>query len=417
MLSGKSREEKFLYIIELDQHLISIREMDILLERILTETRAVINADAGSIYVVEGDNLRIKYAQNDTRQHLLESGSKLPYLSFSFPIDKTSIAGYVATSKKPINIDDAYNLPNDVPYKFNSATDVATGYKTRSIYTIPLMMASGTLLGVMQLVNAKDSEGNYIPFDEDSVVFINHFAKSTENILENAYLNQIMIQRMLKMAMFRDPKETYSHVERVSILSVEIYDRLAFKKHIPENKANLYRENLKVAAKFHDIGKIGISDLILKKPTRFTDEERALMQDHTCIGASLFVPCESSLDEMSRDVALHHHDWWDGTDVGYTKNRSAQYKYIIGKEFECLPVVKGEEIPLSARIVAVADVFDALSHRRVYKDAWSLDDAFAEIEKLRGKQFDPDVVDAFLEIKDRIIAIQNAYSDTKTVEA
>lgn len=416
MLKGKTREEKFLYIIEMDKNLISIREIDILLERILTEAREVINADAGSIYVVEGDNLRIKYAQNDTRQHLLKSGLKLPYLSFSFPIDETSVAGYVAVSKKPLNIDDAYNLPPEVPYKFNIATDIATGYKTRSIYSIPLMMASGTILGVMQLINAKDENGNYVPFDEESVNFINHFAKSTETILENAYLNQIMIQRMLKMAMFRDPKETFSHVERVSVFSVEIYDRIAYKKNIPVNEYNSFRENLKIASKFHDIGKIGISDLILKKPSRFTDEERSIMQEHTCIGASLFVPCESMLDQMSRDVALHHHDWWDGTDMGYTKNRKLP-KYIIGEDFECLPSVKGDEIPLSARIVAVADVFDALSHRRVYKDAWSLEDAFGEIKNLRGKQFDPEVVDAFLEIKDRIIAIKNAYSDANTVDA
>lgn len=416
MLDEKNKIEKFQYVMELERNLSAIRDMDILLERLLTETRNIVHADAGSIYVVEENNLRIKYAQNMTRHRQLKPGVKLPYLAFSFPINESSIAGYVATHKTPLNIDDAYAIPADKPYKFNTTTDTVTGYKTHSIYTLPLLMANGNLLGIMQIINAQDENKNFIPFDDDAELIVNYFAQNARQVLENAYLNQLMIQRMLRMAEFRDPKETFTHVERVSIFSVEIYDRYAFKKNISEDEANTFRENLKVASKFHDIGKIGISDLILKKPGRFTDEERSIMQEHTCIGASLFVPCESFLDEMSRDVALHHHDWWDGTDIGYSKNL-ATTKYIVGKNFEHISPVSKDDIPLSARIVSVADVFDALSHRRVYKDAWSIDMAFDEIKKLRGKQFDPDVVDAFLEIKDRIIAIQNAYSDTNTAEA
>lgn len=406
---------KLQHIIEIEKSLNAIHDMDILLERLLSEARAIVNADAGSIYVVDEGNLKIKYAQNDTRQKRLPPGKKLPYLSFSFPINESSVAGYVAASKTPLNISDAYDISDDVPYKFNTTTDIQTGYKTRSIYTVPLLMPRGTLLGVMQVINAQDEDGNFIPFDEDAELYISHFAQSVKQVLENARLNDIMLQRMLRMAEFRDPKETFSHVERVSIFSLEIYDRYAFKKNIPEKEADVFRETLKTAAKFHDIGKIGISDLILKKPGRFTDEERAIMQEHTCIGASLFVPCESRLDEMSRDVALHHHDWWNGYDAGYTENRS-KTKYVLGDDLECMTAVEHGEIPLSARIVAVADVFDALSHRRVYKEAWEIDGAFDEIAKLRNTQFDPDVVDAFLEIKDRIVAIQKAHPD-EIVEA
>lgn len=405
-----TREEKLQHLLELEKKLSEIREMDILLERLLTEARNIVRADAGSIYVVDGENLKIKYAQNDTNRKKLAPGQKMPYLAFSFPINEKSISGYVACSKKPLNIDDAYKIPETCSYKFNNATDVATGYRTRSIYTIPLTMTGGALLGVMQVINAQDDAGKVIAFDEDAVLYLNHFAKSAEQELRNAYLNQNMVRRMLRMAEMRDPKETYTHVERVSHFSVEIFDRLAFKKDIPSDKAERYRETLKTAAKFHDIGKIAISDLILKKPAKFTDEERVVMQEHTCIGASLFVPCNSPLDEMSRDVALFHHDWWDGTDSGYISTRNAT-EYDTGYTAEKLSAHGRGNIPLAARIVAVADVFDALSHRRVYKAAWDIGEVFGEIVKLRGSQFDPEVVDAFMEIKDRIVAIQNAYPD------
>lgn len=407
---SKEKVEKLQRLIELEKKLGSIRDMDILLERLLIETRKIVRADAGSIYVVEGDNLRIKYAQNDTNRKKLAPGQKLPHLSFSFPINEKSISGYVAYSKKPLKIDDAYEIPGSCPYKFNKVTDQATSYRTRSIYTLPLLMANGMLLGVMQVINAQDDNGNVIAFDEDAELYINHFAKNAEQVLQNAYLNQNMVNRMLRMAEFRDPKETYAHVERVSHFSLEIYDMYAFNKNIPANDVKKFRETLKTAAKFHDIGKIGISDLVLKKPGRFTEDERKIMQEHTCIGASLFVPCNTYLDEMARDVALHHHDWWDGTDTGYMSGRNTT-SYIIGDIPERIPFVERDGIPLAARIVAVADVFDALSHGRCYKEAWEMENVFSEIENGCGKQFDPDVVDAFIKIKDRILAINSSYPD------
>ena len=132
------------------------------------------------------------------------------------------------------------------------------------------------------------------------------------------------------------------------------------------------------------------------------------MMSHTCVGAQLFTPPESEIDEMSRDVALHHHEWWDGSERGYP-GKIDYTTYQIGNPIKKCEPLKGEEIPLSARIVAIADVFDALSHSRVYKEAWSIDDAFMEIQSLSGKQFDPSLVLAFLEVKERIISINAAY--------
>lgn len=408
----QNNDDKLQKIIEIERQLSEIQDVDVLLERILTETRKIVNADAGSIYVLDGKNLKIKYGQNDTHLKELPPGTKLPYTSFSFPINEKSICGYVASTKNALNIKDVYRISETKPYKFNKNTDLTTDYRTKSMYTLPLKMANGKLLGVLQIINRKDSDGNVIPFDDESILLITHFSSSAVQALQHAYLTSNMVKRMLKMAEFRDPKETYPHIERVSSYSLEIYDRWAFNHNIPEAEMHRYRDTLKIAAKFHDVGKVGISDMILKKAfPRFTEDERNIMKGHTCIGAQLFYPPESFLDEMSIEIALHHHDRWDGSAEGYPGAVNAfdfDIKDGILPQFVSL---KGKDIPLSARIVAVADVFDALSNRRCYKDAWSIDDSFTEIQNGAGSHFDPEVVLAFMQVKDRICSIKLAYPD------
>ena len=411
-MENNGRQDKLQQIIEVERQLGEIQDVDVLLERILTETRKMVNADAGSIYVPEGNKLRIKYGQNDTHLRELAPGVKLPYTYFSFPINKSSICGYVAETLQPLNIADVYQIPEDKPYKFNKNTDLTTDYRTKSMYTIPLKMASGALLGVLQIINAKDDNGNYIEFGEEAELLIGHFATSAVQALQHAYLTSNMVKRMLRMAEFRDPKETYPHVERVSSYALEIYDRWAFNHNVSFAEMHRYRDALKIAAKFHDVGKVGISDVILKKTfPRFTEEERNIMKGHTCIGGQLFDPPESFLDEMSIEIALHHHDRWDGGETGYPgKIELSQFSIKTGIVPKC-ETLKGKEIPLSARIVAVADVFDALSHKRCYKEAWTIEDAFSEIQNNAGTQFDPEVVLAFMQIKDRICSISIAIPD------
>lgn len=427
------KARKLQSIVELENKFNEIQDSDILLEKILYEARKIVNADAGSIYVVQGNNgqsLQIKYSQNDTLLKKLSHGEKLPYSFFSFPIDETSISGYVASTKKSLNIKDAYKLSDRLPYKFNKSSDITTDYRTKSLYTIPLKMATGTLLGVLQIINAKDKRGNVISFDSDAERYINSLAIPAVRALQHTYSTQNMIKRMLRMSEFRDPKETYPHVERVSTFALEIYDRYAFEKNIPEAERNIFRDNLKIAAKFHDIGKVGISDVILKKTfPRFTEDERNVMKGHTCLGAMLFYPPESFLDKMTVDVALHHHERYDGGESGYPgffdlenlvtcenegkdfSDFDAENRFSIGGAVNVLRPLKGEEIPLAARIVAVADVFDALSHKRCYKEAWNVEDAFQEILKESGRQFDPEIVLAFMKIRERILAILAAIPD------
>ena len=411
-MSENNHEDRLQHIIEIERELGEIQDVDVLLERILTETRRIVNADAGSIYVVEGDKLKIKYGHNDTHLKELAPGEKLPYTNFSFPINEKQICGYVAITGKPLNIKDCYKIPDSKPYKFNKNPDITSDYRTKSMYTIPLKMANGTLLGILQIINAKDDDGNIISFDNDAEMLIGHFAQSAVQALQHAYLTANMVKRMLKMSEFRDPKETYPHIERVSSYALEIYDRWAFNHNIPEAEIHRYRDNLKIAAKFHDVGKVGISDVILKKAfPRFTDEERNIMKGHTCIGAQLFEPPESLLDVMSQEVALHHHDRWDGGTSGYPGKVSLSDFSVKDGIVPITEPLSGKDIPLSARIVAVADVFDALSHKRCYKEAWTIEDAFSEILNNSGTQFDPEVVLAFMQVKDRICSIQMAYPD------
>lgn len=410
-IDTNSKEQKLQRIIECEKILNEIQDVDVLLDRVLTEARGIVHADAGSIYVCEGNNIHIKYSQNDTMQRKLAPGQKMPYSMFSFPVNEKSISGYCVLKKEVINIPEAYAPLENVPYKFNKQTDMLTGYRTKSILTIPLLTANGRTLGVLQIINAQDDAGELISFDEDAELYIKHFASSATQALERAYLTRAMVMRMIHMAEFRDPKETGAHVNRVSSYAIEIYDRWAFDHKVPNEEFHKFRDSLKIAAMLHDVGKVGVSDLILKKPGRFTPEEYCVIQAHTYIGASLFSEIESELDTMAQDVALRHHERWDGK--GYPGKIDLNEVQGADKiiSLEGIEGLKGTEIPLAARIVAIADVFDALSCKRVYKEAWSDENVLIEIQSQAGKQFDPEIVMAFFQVLPTIREIQAAWPD------
>lgn len=398
-----------------------IKDVDILLESILSSAREIVNADAGSIYeyVASENLLKIRYAQNDTFQKRLAPGEKLPYTSFSFRPTTDTVSGYCFIARKIINIRDCYNLEEyeddehkqKRPYSFNLESDKNTGYHTTSMLAIPLRMTDGRMLGVLQVINAQNEIGTVIPFDENAEFYLSQFASKIGQIYENAFRTRQWIERIVKTAGLRDPRETGAHVERVSSFAVEIYDRYASNVGIDEGIRSKFRDKLKLAAKCHDVGKVGVPDKILKKEGILTDEERAVMKGHTCIGAQIFTPAEDEWDEMARDVCLHHHDRWDGGETGYP----GDYDYMSYEPETEMPMhmaqaLSGEDIPLAARIVSLADVYDALRHRRVYKGEWTLDDTLSEIKRQRGSQFDPALVDAFMQIIDRLEAINEAIS-------
>lgn len=182
--------------------------------------------------------------------------------------------------------------------------------------------------------------------------------------LEEARLETL--QRLALAAEYRDD-QTRHHTQRVGHLAAEIARQLRL------GQATI--ELIRCAAPLHDVGKLAVSDSVLLKPGRLTTEEYLLMQEHTTAGAKLLSGSQSDVLKLGEQIALSHHERWDGS--GYPHK------------------LCGEAIPLSGRITAVADVFDALTHERPYKIAWPIQKAVAEINRLSSRQFDPRVVEAF----------------------
>ena len=290
-------------------------------------------------------------------------------------------------------------------------TDFITGYRTTSMMTVPLVASNDSLLGVLQIINAQDNDGNVIPFDQDAELYIKHFASSVAQAMERADLLQSMVMRLVALAEFRDPKETGAHVNRVSAYSVEIYDRWAFNHNIDDLERNKFRDTLSLAAKLHDVGKVAVPDTILKLERRFEHHERMIINKHTYVVPLLFPSLKSDLDIMSRDIALRHQEKWDGTGYPGHYNPDDVKDSETVLDLTDIPGLKGEEIPLAARIVSVADVFDALCSKRCYKLEWTIEDSRKEILRCAGTQFDPEVVKAFDQCFDAIVKIQSAIKD------
>ena len=410
-------EKNIKSIIEIDSRLNEIQDLDLLLEKILFEARKIVNADAGSIYIVETiekdeqktQRLAIKYSQNDTIEKELPAGQKLIYSFFTVDINDETISGYCALTKQPVNVHDAYNLPDNVPYSFGKFFDQMSGYKTTSILTIPLKSAEGKLLGIIQVINAKDNDENHVPFSSDDEKLVAHFANNAALALNKAKIMRTMILRMIKMAELRDPKETGSHVNRVSGYAAEIYNCWASRRPwISAEESEKEKDNIKIASMLHDVGKVAISDTILKKPAGFTPEEYAVMQQHTTMGSAIFDDPDLPLDILSRDIALTHHENWDGTGYPGWVDPSSGEAIKTGSNGKALGK-KGDEIPLAGQIVSLADVFDALSTKRAYKAAWTEEEVLAEIRRLAGTKFAPELVEIFFEVFPNIKNIQKRY--------
>ena len=192
-----------------------------------------------------------------------------------------------------------------------------------------------------------------------------------------------VVWRLGRAAEYRD-NETGLHIIRMS----QIAAVLGRAYGMPEEEADL----LLVASPMHDIGKLGIPDSVLLKPGKLDEEEWKVMQSHAQIGADILIGGNSDLMIMAHEIALTHHEKWDGS--GYPNG------------------LKGEDIPLSGRVSALADVFDALTSERPYKKAWSVEDAMELIRSESGKQFEPRLVE-LLDVKlPKVLEIKEKYAET-----
>ena len=197
---------------------------------------------------------------------------------------------------------------------------------------------------------------------------------SNPSFLDQCYEKDTLM-RLAKAGEYRD-EVTGAHVARIGLFSRQIASALG----LGEQQCDVIEQ----AAPLHDIGKIGIPDRLLQKPGRFTDQEREQMKSHTIIGYEILRDSPSKYLQMGAEIALSHHEKFDGSGYPYG--------------------LMGEDIPISARIVAVADVYDALTSERPYKNAWPVKKAMEYLNRFKGTYFDPDCVNVFAERSNKISA-------------
>ncbi len=364
-----------------------------LLQMIMTYAQELTCCDAGTLYLREGEQLSFFISQTRVQHDWVLSDQRIP-------LSEKSIAGYVVLTGQPLNIADAYQLEAGLPYSFNAEIDRQTGYRTRSLLTVPMRNPGGEVIGALQLLNrlhpdrpaslvASDLTAWVLPFSELDV----SVAESLASQAAVAYQN-VRLQAELKSAHYdtifclsvaaeyRD-QDTSFHLKRMSNYSRIIARHLGLSAQ--------EQELIYYASPMHDVGKIGIPDAILLKPGPLTPEERLVMQRHPVIGAEILGKSDSDLMRKSAVIALSHHEKFDGS--GYPHQ------------------LQGEAIPLEGRIVALADVFDALASRRPYKEAWDLDEIFAWIMDQTGSHFDPVVVAAFDRGRTDLLEIYHRYQE------
>jgi HD-GYP domain-containing protein (c-di-GMP phosphodiesterase class II)/phosphoribosyl 1,2-cyclic phosphodiesterase len=373
-----------------------------ILDRILTKAREITTADAGTIFLAEDDELVFAYTHNDSL-FSVNDAHKYIYTNLRLPINKDSIVGYAASTGRTLNLPDVRALPSGVPYKLNDEFDRKTGFKTVSVLTVPIFNSANKLLGVLQLINSLDLRSKQpVPFSALIEQNIHMLTLKAAGILERSALEKNVMHGMLRMATVHDPAETGPHAERVGAISAEIYTLWAERQGHTLDSIRYEKGRVHLASMLHDIGKVGISESILKKPGKLSDEEFAIMRGHTTLGASILADDSGDMGdiaELAHDIALHHHQKWNGK--GYAACCNA------GR-------LAGEEIPLAARITAIADVFDALVSPRCYKKPWSFEDAVALLQKESGEHFDPELVFCICEIIDTIKLIYQRFPDAQT---
>jgi response regulator RpfG family c-di-GMP phosphodiesterase len=359
-----TQRERLDRIARVSADLARVQDLDIMLTAILREAVALAGCPYGAIYLVEEGTLRAAEVVGAT----VAAPSALP-------LDESTFVGRVASRAELVRLDriECARAGRDLP---KLGTEELFGSRTKSALVVPVVRAEGNVIGCIALLDGHAIRRDAHGFDESDEQIVTHFASLASVAIERAQLVRAMILRMIAMAELRDPTETAGHVGRVADLAIMLYDGWC-DAHPNEVRDNgRMRDSLRIGALLHDVGKVGIADAILKKPGRLEEAEFAEMKRHTEIGAALFAGIRTDFDEVAASIALHHHERWDGR--GYPHG------------------LVGNAIPLFARIVTVADVFDALSSRRSYKDTWPRNKIVAFFEEQIGKHFDPELAQLLL---------------------
>lgn len=358
--SKLSAEEKLNLLVEFGTRISCEIRLDKLLDIIAQQITKMLDVGRCTIYLkdVEKNELWSKIAQ----------GRGLEHTEIRVPLNGNGVISICARTGETINLPNAYEDP-----RFSMDVDMVTDFRTHTLLAVPLKNNSGRVLGVFQVANKSD--GN--PFDKKDEGILLLLATLASSAIEIAKLYQDVhvaqletIYRLAVTAEYRDQQDTRAHLKNISIISY----LLALALGMTKKEAEL----IKNASPLHDIGKVALADNILLKPGKLTPEEFEIMKSHTVYGGRILEGAHSKILQIAHKMSLYHHEKWNG--LGYPK------------------ALQGEEIPIEARIVTVADVFDALCVFRVYKKAWKTDDAYEYILGEAGKSFDPRVVAAFKKI-------------------
>ncbi len=370
--NDSTAEKPIVALLNVARTLAAETSLEHLLKTVAEEIKKVLDADRCTVFLLDKQNNELvsKVALGMGTQEL------------RFPADK-GLAGYAAQMGEIINIKDAYQ-----DERFNADIDKETGYKTKTILCMPIWNMKHEILGVFQVLN-KNNDACFTKEDEDILIAI---GSSAGIAIENAKLfesQQMMIDRQ---------KELFKNFVDTLAASIDARDKITAGH---SNRVKMYSElicevmnldekttaNIIHAAILHDIGKIGIRDAVLQKDGKLTDDEYKHIQEHVKITYDILnrVYISEEFKEVA-EIASSHHEKYDGT--GYFRK------------------LKGEEIPLGGRVLAVSDVFDAITSKRHYRDKMPIKNALDIIKSGAWKHFDGNIVEAFFKIKlDRLVDV------------
>lgn len=358
-----TKSDPLVSLVKISRSITALTDIDELLKVIAQETKNAIQADRCTVFLWD----------KDTDELWSKVALGLESSEIRVPASK-GLVGYVVQTGEALNIVDAYSDP-----RFNQEVDKKTGYRTKTILCMPIMNNNKEIIGAFQVLNKID--GVFTKNDEDLLIAI---GGSASIALENAQLFDKQLQMYheqkllfesfidtLAMSIDARDKITAGHSTRVRMYSTILAQAIGMdKKDI---------SLLEKAAILHDIGKIGIRDSVLQKDGKLTDEEYKHIQEHVRITHNILNRIYMSQDfRIITEMACSHHEKWDGT--GY-------YRHL-----------KGEEITLGGRILAVADVFDAITSKRHYRDKMPIINVIDILMKGSGSHFQPELVDTFLSV-------------------
>ncbi|MDR0645862.1 MAG: HD domain-containing protein [Elusimicrobiota bacterium] len=362
--SSTTAKKQLMLLADFGRQLTGETDFDKLLSVIATQISKIIGVKRCFIF--------IKDDKNKEFWSKIARGKGLKHTEIHLPLNGDSIAAFVGRTGNTVNIQNANENTT-----FSRALDRITGFKTNSVLAIPLINKEGNIIGVFQLSNKKNNKA----FDGNDEGLLKLLASLAGTNIEIAALyNEVQlanletIYRLAITAEYRDQYDTKAHLQHIS----EICHKLAKDLNFNDGDADI----IKNASMLHDIGKVAISDSILLKPGKLTEDEYNRMKMHAIYGGKILESAKSKILKIAYKMSLYHHEKYDGSGYPFA--------------------LSGVHIPIEARILSVADVFDALCMHRVYKRPWSEQKAYEYIVDHSGSDFDPEVVQAFKRIFDDV---------------